>query len=103
MRPIHKESVQKELNKYVGKNSYIHVEVIPGGFVRNANITLLKAFIAEDESYRIALKIEHNGWIRVEGITDYEVDHEGRLLLAGHDPLGRLMSALQLSSVPFSK
>jgi hypothetical protein len=103
MQRIHKETVRKELEKYVGATSYVHFEVIPGGFVRNANFNVLQAFISEDKPYRIALKIENNGWIRVEGITDYEIDNEGRLLLAGHDAIGRLMSALQLSSVPFSK
>jgi len=42
-----------------------------------------------------------DGWIYAEGLTDYEVDAAGRLLLAGHDGDGRLAIALELSLEPF--
>lgn len=41
------------------------------------------------------------GWIYAEGLTDYEIDGQGRLLMAGHDEEGRLAVALQLSRTPW--
>lgn len=42
-----------------------------------------------------------DGWIYAQGLTDFEVDAKGRLLLAGHDEEGRLAVSLQLSRTPF--
>lgn len=101
MKAINKKIVEDALLSFSGTSPYIHCEVTPGGFVRNVRVEVLQTFIAGDGPYRAALKLANDGWIRVEELTDYEIDEQGRLLLAGHDDTGRLTTALQLSKDPF--
>ena len=115
MKPIDVELVQERLNKFKNKPVYIHLEttngayashfgnkgVNVGAYIRNAQITYTEAAIKGEGSFRVGLKTEL-GWVYAEGLTDWEKVDEKRLLLAGHDPDGRLMVALQLSETPFS-
>lgn len=102
MQPIDKNKVEKALQNYHGQTVFIHTEVNPGCFVRNAAVRVEQAYIAGEHPYRVALRIDHGGWIRVEGLTDYEIDEQNRLLLAGHDDRGRIISNLELSLTPFT-
>lgn len=114
MERIHARSVQEQLDRYTNKEVYIHLEttngayashfgnqgVNVGAYIRNAKVTYTNAVIkGNDASYRVGLKTEL-GWIYAEGLTDWEIYHD-KLLLAGHDPEGRLMVALQISETPF--
>lgn len=115
LKAIEREKVQAELNRFKNKDVYVHLEttngayashfgnkgVNVGAYIRNAKVKYTNAVIKGDAgSYRVGLKTEL-GWIYAEGLTDWEL-HEGeQLLLAGHDPDGRLMVALQISETPF--
>jgi hypothetical protein len=101
MRQIHPSELEEWLLPYEGLAAYLHVEVTPGAFVRNVRASIEQAYVAGSGPYRVALRLKEHGWIRVEGLTHCEKDAEERLLLAGHDDLGRLTSALQLSLKPF--
>lgn len=116
MKPIELEKVQEWLNKFKEKPVYIHLEttngayashfdnkgINVGAFIRNAKVTFSQAKIIKGAtSYRAGLKIDL-GWIYAEGLTDWVIHEEDQLLLAGHDPEGRLMVALQVSERPFS-
>lgn len=115
MRPIVLNEVQAALNGYVAKTVYLHLETTNGAYaaesaesqsmavcayIRNAAVQFSRAVIAGTGPYRAGLQMEH-GWTYAEGLTDFEIDTEGRLLLAGHDAEGRLAVALQLSTTPF--
>lgn len=114
MKPIQIEEVQSQLNEYKDKQVYVHLEttngayashfgnkgVNVGAYIRNAQLTYTNAVIKGNESYRVGLKTEI-GWVYAEGLTDYELYDANKLLLAGHDPDGRLMVALQISDTPF--
>lgn len=115
MRPIVLEEVQNAVNTYVGQTTYLHLETTNGAYaaesaesrsmavcayVRNAAVRFSRATIAGTGPYRAGLQMDE-GWVYAEGLTDYEIDTEGRLLLAGHDAEGRLAVALQLSATPF--
>ncbi|MGM8212572.1 YojF family protein [Virgibacillus sp. W0430] len=117
MNPIEIESVQSMLQKFKNKSVYIHLEttngayashfdnkgINVGAYIRNAQIRFSEAkIIGENGSYRVGLKTE-NGWVYAEGLTDWELYEQSKLLLAGHDPEGRLMVALQLSETPFGE
>jgi hypothetical protein len=93
--------VNEKLHSFTGSSAFAHVEVTPGGFCRNIQLQITDTFVHGDGPYRVSIKLPNRGWIRVEGITHYEIDDKGRLLLAGHDELGRLTTALQLSSEAF--
>lgn len=114
MKPIEIEIIQQRLDAFKNKPVFIHLEttngayashfgnkgVNVGAYIRNAQITFTEAGIKGDESFRVGLKTEL-GWLYAEGLTDYEESEKDRLLLAGHDPDGRLMVALQISDTPF--
>lgn len=114
MKPIQVESVQQGLKNYTNKSIYIHLETTNGAyaahnnegvmavsaFIRNGKVKFSQGKITGDGPYRVGLKIE-DGWIYVQGLTDWEVDNEGRLLLAGHDGEGKIAISLQISERPF--
>src|SRR5699024_803742 len=113
MRPIEQEEVQRHLDALKNKPVYVHLEttngayashfgnqgVNVGAYIRNAQVTYTEAEIKGEIGYRVGMKTE-NGWLYAEGLTDWEL-YENKLLLAGHDPDGRLMVALQISETPF--
>lgn len=108
MQPIDRDAVQQHLNGLAGEPIYLHLETTRGAytantygaFARNMRVRFERAGVAGDGPYRVGLKLA-DGWVFAEGLTHWEVDAEGRLLLAGHDDEGRLTVALQLSRRPF--
>lgn len=116
MKPIEIGNVQQMLERFKNKEVYIHIETTNGAYashfdnkaynvgayVRNAKIKFHQAKIVGDgKTYRAGLKMEM-GWIYAEGLTDWEIYEDTKLLLAGHDREGRLMVSLQVSEEPFS-
>ncbi|NIK12526.1 YojF family protein [Alkalibacillus almallahensis] len=114
MKAIDMEHVQTLLDQFANEPVYIHLETTNGAYakhfdsnahnvgayIRNAEITYERGTIVEsDGTYRVGLKT--NGWIYAEGITDYEMNDNDQLLMAGHDGEGRLMVALEISRTPF--
>ncbi|MCL6452377.1 MAG: YojF family protein [Alicyclobacillus sp.] len=114
MGPIDKAMVQTALDAFTGKDVYLHLETTNGAYaahrneqamavcayIRNGKIRYQRGSIQGDGPYRVGLKME-DGWTYAEGLTDFEVDEAGRLLMAGHDSEGRLAIALELSATPF--
>jgi hypothetical protein len=113
LQPINKETVQEALKHFANRELYIHLETTNGAYathledrpnvgvyIRNSTIRFTRGSIKGEGPFRIGLKMEH-GWVYAEGLTDWELDKKGRLLLAGHDEKGRLAAAFQLSPEPF--
>ncbi len=114
MEPVNLNSVQDALDSFLDTEVYIHLETTngayashhnqqffsAGAYIRNAKVSYERAKITGPGPYRVGLKIPL-GWIYAEGITHYELDDKGRLLLAGHDFDGKLAVALQISKTPF--
>lgn len=114
MEPIRVENVQQALEGFLDREVYLHLETTNGAYaahrggqsmavcayIRNGKVTFHRAQVAGTRPYRVGLKMDL-GWIYAEGLTDYEIDERGRLLLAGHDEEGRLAVALQLSNTPW--
>jgi len=114
MNPIDKTIVQPALDSFLNRDVYLHLEttngayavhrkesnMTVGAYIRNGRICFGRGIITGDGPYRVGLKMEL-GWVYAEGLTDFEIDQEGRLLLAGHDQDGRLAVALELSLFPF--
>lgn len=102
MNPIIKQQVEAELSAFVGKIAFIHSEATSFVFVRNFKVTVTHTFIAGDgPTYRVALRFDGHGWLRMEALTHFEMDKEGRLLLAGFDDKGRMNVALHVGKEPF--
>ncbi len=114
MEPIKLETAQAALQAFIDRPVYLHLETTNGAYaatsehktmaicayIRNGLVRVNRATIAGKGPFRAGLQIDL-GWIYAEGLTDFEVDAQGRLLMAGHDADGRLAIALELSSEPF--
>lgn len=108
MQPIVPGDVQGHLQALAGQEVYLHLETTggaytdgaAGAFLRNAVIRFRRGLITGSGPFRAGLELDQ-GWVYAEGLTHWELDGEGRLLLAGHDGEGRLMVALELSRAPF--
>lgn len=116
MEKIDPSLVQEKLNEFAGEPLYIHLETTngayashndksmlsAGAFIRNVKLQYKIGKITGKGPYRVGLETEL-GWLYSEGLTEWEIDEDGRLLLAGHDAVGRLAVALELSKTPFRK
>ncbi len=114
MKPIRSEDVQIVLDSFLDQDVYVHLETTNGAYaahgpdkrpavgayIRNGLIRYSRGVISGNGPYRVGLKLEF-GWVYAEGLTDWEMDDKGRLLLAGHDETGKLAVALELSPTPF--
>ncbi|GAB2544822.1 YojF family protein [Gracilibacillus alcaliphilus] len=115
MQPIEIDQLQQYIDAFANKEVYIHLETTngayashfnkdaynAGAFIRNAQVTYQRGkIVGAGSTYRVGLKLEI-GWIYAEGVSQYELDKNNRLLMAGHDREGRLMVALQISETPF--
>lgn len=115
MKPIEIEKVQERLQTFENKTVYVHLETTNGAYashvnekaynvgayIRNAKVVFSKAkIVGNGRSYRVGLKTAL-GWIYAEGLSDWVINEDEQLLLAGHDREGRLMVALEISETPF--
>lgn len=114
MELINQKSVQDAINHFANQDVYLHLETTngayashndqsffsAGAYIRNALVRYELGKITGNGPYRVGLKI-NLGWVYAEGITHFEMDEQGRLLLAGHDNDGKLAVALEISTTPF--
>jgi hypothetical protein len=115
LQSIEKDRIQAHIDTFLNKRIYIHLETSTGSYVgvghpetlpacayiRNGVITCTEGKIVKNEAwYSVGLKID-NGWVYVEGLTDWELLDDGKLLLGGHDQKGNLKIGLELSHEPF--
>ncbi|MFC5648712.1 DUF1806 family protein [Paenibacillus solisilvae] len=101
MKIIHKANVDAAFQSFLGQAVYMHAEATSSVFVRNFRVSLQEAVIAGEGSFRIGLRFDGHGWLRMEGLTHYEWDNQERLILAGFDDLGRMNVTLELGREPF--
>ncbi|AOV08890.1 MULTISPECIES: YojF family protein [Sporosarcina] len=109
------EHVQEVISSFANKDVYIHLETTngsyashfkegflnAGAFIRNVVVNFELGKIVGESPHRVGLKLP-SGWVYAQGITHYQVDDLGRLLLAGLDADGKLSVALHISETPFT-
>lgn len=115
LQSIEREAVQEKINEFLNKDAYFHLETSTGSYaglkdpnkiatcayIRNGILNFKEGkIIGIGSVYRVGLKLT-DGWLYAEGLTDWEVTDEGKLLLGGYDSEGHLNIALELSSHPF--
>lgn len=114
MQPIQPQHIQSRINELSGRELYLHLELTSGAyanhldssrhpasaFISNAVIRYTQGSISGTGPYRVGLKTEQ-GWIYAEGLTHIDEQDTQRLILAGHDSMGKLVVALQLSLEAF--
>ncbi|KGR80217.1 YojF family protein [Ureibacillus manganicus] len=115
MKEINVNELQTLLNSFANKDVFIHLETTngsyashydekffnAGAFIRNVKIRYELGKVVGESPHRVGLKMEH-GWVYAQGITHYQSDEQGRLLMAGLDYTGKLAVALEISETPFS-
>jgi len=115
MEQVKTDHLQQLLNSFADRDVYIHLETTngayashkdetvfnAGAFIRNAVVHYELGKVTPDFPHRVGLKLP-NGWVYAQGITHYELDEHGRLLMAGLDFEGKLAVALQISDTPFT-
>ena len=118
MEQIIDEKVQILLSSYEDKPVYLHVETTNGAyaahfdqrvfnagtFLRNIQVTFEHAQLkgGNKDPYRVGLKLKDGGWVYVQGLTHYEINEHGELLLAGFNYEGQFAAALEISTQPFN-
>jgi len=114
MQTLQISAVEEALQNFINQTVYLHLETTNGAyanhfndkvmtvnaFIRNTKVNISRATITGKNPYRIGLKLEE-GWVVAEGLTDFQVDDQNRLLLAGHNEEGKLAIAIHLSHTPF--
>lgn len=103
MRPIAADvgALEAALAAFAGREAWVHAEWIPGGFLRNMRVDVLDTFVRGSGPYRVALRCAGEAWVRIEDVTDWELDAAGRVcLLAFGDAEQRLARTLELSPRP---
>jgi hypothetical protein len=114
MEQMNTEKVQEAINTFANQDVYLHLETTngayashynesflsAGAYIRNALIRYEIGKIVGSGPYRVGLKLGI-GWVYAEGLTHFEIDDEGRLLLAGHDNQGKLAVAMEIGLKPF--
>ena len=119
MQTINQDKVQSLLDAFVGKPAYVHVEITSGmyashmdqevfnagTFVRNVQVNIVEATIkkAENDQYRVGIKLDNGGWIYVIGLTHFIVNEVDEFIMHGFNYQGKLARALELSHQPFRK
>jgi hypothetical protein len=115
MELVEVKKLQVHLDAFAGKDVYLHLETTngsyathfnegffnAGAFIRNVVVNYELGKVVGESPHRVGLKLPY-GWVYAQGITHYEMDEQGRLLLAGHDATGKLAVALEISETPFS-
>jgi hypothetical protein len=103
------DEVTRALAPFVGGKAYLHLETTVGAytengfgvFIRNAEVEVESAALrGTGPLYRAGLRTK-SGWVYAEGLTHWEVDPRGRLLLEGHDAEGRMTVACLVSREPW--
>lgn len=108
MQPIELSALQPNLDQLRGKTLYLHLETTAGAytaggfgaFIRNVRVLVRGAVARGKGPFRAGLETDI-GWIYAEGLTDWEADPEGRLLMAGYEGEGRVTVVCELSAAPF--
>jgi hypothetical protein len=114
LESIDVKMVQEAITRFANKDVYLHLETTngayashndqsffsAGAYIRNALVRYEIGKITGNGPFRVGLKI-NLGWVYAEGLTHFEEDELGRLLLAGHDNNGKLAVALEISPTPF--
>jgi hypothetical protein len=103
------DEVTQALAAFRGGKAYLHLETTVGAytekgfgvFIRNAEVEIETAALRGDGPlFRAGLRTK-SGWVYAEGVTHWEVDERGRLLLEGHDGEGRMNVACLISREPW--
>lgn len=101
--PIEANELSRVLNSLSGRWVHLHLEVAPGGFLRNLRAYVEEAVIRCDgPTFRVALRCRESGWVVMEGLTHTVARGEEPFMLGTLVEEGRLTRVLQISKEAFA-
>jgi hypothetical protein len=99
IRPIDTEELAQALGQLRGRRVFLHVEVTPGGWLRNLAADVEEAVLRSDgPTHRVALRCSGHGWVVMEGLTHMSLVAGEPLLLCTLAEEDRLTRVLQISA-----
>lgn len=102
MEKLSLEQTQAWFAKVCGLRIYLHMEVNPEAYIRNAYVNLVSAHIIGDGPYRIHLQwTEPQGIMTINDISEM-YDDGGILVCTGYDSQTRIAQTLSVSLQPLS-
>ena len=109
MEPIELSVLGPRLEALSGQQWYLHLETTAGAYtaggfgayIRNARIDVRRAGLQGSGPFRAGVETA-DGWVYAEGLTHWEADAEGRLLMAGYDGEGRVTVVCEFAARPFA-
>lgn len=103
IRPIEAEKLAPVARRLSGSRVYLHIEVTPGGFLRNLAADIDEVVIRSDgPTYRVALRCGDDGWVVMEGLTHMSLRDGEPLLLCRLEEEDRLTRVIQISEEVFA-
>lgn len=94
--------VVAHLDPMCGNLVFLHMEVNPGAYIRNAAVKLERYHVRGDGVYRVYLEFaDRQGILHMDDVTEARVE-EGRVLFVGYDERERLARTLVISLQPLS-
>ena len=100
--PIDGEKLAQALRSLSGRWVYLHMEVTPGGFLRNLAAEVEEAVLRCDgPTYRVALRCRFGVWVVMEGLTHMALRDGEPLVLGTLEGEDRLTRVLQISEEAF--
>lgn len=93
---------KKILESYVNQTVYVHLEVNPEAYVRNAALTFTKCEFFGNDSLRVHLALKNpDGMLSIKDVTDF-YDDDGVIVLCGYDDQSRIAQTLSISLKPLA-
>ncbi|WP_067718909.1 DUF1806 family protein [Ferroacidibacillus organovorans] len=96
------KKIAAHLDPMCGTPVFLHMEVNPGAYIRNAMVTLERYHVRGQGVYRIYLQFaDQQGILHMDDVTEARVE-DGRVLFVGYDEMERIARTLVISSQPLS-
>ncbi|WP_067618863.1 DUF1806 family protein [Alicyclobacillus acidiphilus] len=100
MQTLSLDEAKNVLQSYVNRPVYIHLEVNPEAYLRNALVTYTKCEFFGEDSYRVHFLLTNpEGMLSIKDVTD-AYDDGGVIVLCGYDDQSRIAQTLSVSPQP---
>jgi len=100
MRTLGASEARDRLEAWRGLQVYVHLEVNPEAYLRNASATLDEVGIFGDGLYRVHLRFRNpDGLLYIQDVTEF-VEDGSALVMMGFDGQNRVRQTLTVSKEP---
>ncbi|MFD1673358.1 DUF1806 family protein [Alicyclobacillus fodiniaquatilis] len=102
MQSLSVQDAEAWLKRHQGLTLYVHLEVNPQGYIRNAKVAFRAGHIKGAGPYRVYLTWDDpEGMVQLNEITDF-YEENACLICTAYDTQSRIAQSVVLSPVPLS-